>query len=219
MELNAAARIIKGKNVKTLRKKNIIPAVLYGHKVEPKILQVNFLDFKKIYEEAGENTIIDLKIDDKESVKALIYDIKKDYLSNVLNHIDFYQIKKGEKVNVEVELEFVGESKAVKELKGVLVKNLNKIKIECLPENLIHNIKVDISKLNTFEDSIKVKDLAIPEKIKVLEKEDETVVLVLPPRAEEVKVEAEVVEEVKAEATEEKTEEKKEAEPTKKDKK
>ncbi|TSC96341.1 MAG: large subunit ribosomal protein L25 [Parcubacteria group bacterium Athens1014_10] len=219
MELNAAARIIKGKNVKTLRKKNIIPAVLYGHKVEPKILQVNFLDFKKIYEEAGENTIIDLKIDNKDSVKALIYDIKKDYLSNVLNHIDFYQIKKGEKVNVEVELEFVGESKAVKELKGVLVKNLNKIKIECLPENLIHNIKVDISKLNTFEDSIKVKDLAIPEKIKVLEKEDETVVLVLPPRAEEVKVEAEVVEEVKAEATEEKTEEKKEAEPTKKDKK
>lgn len=185
MELNATTRTIKGKSVKTLRRKNIIPAVIYGHKVEPQLLQVDFLNFEKIYKEAGESTLIDLKLDNNAPVKVLIHDIKKDFISNKISHIDFYQIRKGEKITTEIELEFVGEAKAVKELGGVLVRNLTKIKVECLPEDLVHNIKVDISKLNTFEDSVKIKDLNISSKLKFKEKEDEVVALVLPPREEE----------------------------------
>jgi len=185
MELNATTRTIKGKSVKTLRRKNIIPAVIYGHKVEPQLLQVDFLNFEKIYKEAGESTLIDLKLDNNAPVKVLIHDIKKDFISNKISHIDFYQIRKGEKITTEIELEFVGEAKAVKELGGVLVRNLTKIKVECLPEDLVHNIKVDISKLNTFEDSVKIKDLNISSKLKFKEKEEEIVALVLPPREEE----------------------------------
>lgn len=185
MELNATTRTIKGKSVKTLRRKNIIPAVIYGHKVEPQLLQVDFLNFEKIYKEAGESTLIDLKLDNNAPVKVLIHDIKKDFISNKISHIDFYQIRKGEKITTEIELEFVGEAKAVKELGGVLVRNLTKIKVECLPEDLVHNIKADISKLNTFEDSVKIKDLNISSKLKFKEKEDEVVALVLPPREEE----------------------------------
>lgn len=185
MELNATTRTIKGKSVKALRRKNIIPAVIYGHKVEPQLLQVDFLNFEKIYKEAGESTLIDLKLDNNAPVKVLIHDIKKDFISNKISHIDFYQIRKGEKITTEIELEFVGEAKAVKELGGVLVRNLSKIKVECLPEDLVHNIKVDISKLNTFEDSIKIKDLAISSKLKFKEKEEDVVALVLPPREEE----------------------------------
>ncbi len=185
MELNVKTRDIKGKMVKSLRKKDIIPAVLYGHKIKPQLLQVDFLNFKKVYDTEGESTLIDLKIEDKKPVKVLIHDIKRDYLSNRFSHIDFYQIKEGEMVMVEVALEFTGESKAVKELGGILVKSLDKIKIKCLPKDLIHSIKVDISKLKTFNDSIRVKDLEIAGEIKVLEKEDETVVSVAAPREEE----------------------------------
>lgn len=211
MELNLTTRTIKGKTVKSLRKKEIIPAVSYGNKLTPQLLQVNYLDFKKAYEEAGESTLIDLKIDNKTSVKALIHDVERDYLSDRYSHVDFYQIKKGEKVIVEVELEYVGVSKAIKELEGVLVKNMNKIRIECLPEDLIHNIQVDISKLNTFSDLIKVKDLPIPAKIKILEKMDEVVALVIAPRAEEVVAET-VVEAAPVEGEAAKVENKEEAE-------
>jgi large subunit ribosomal protein L25 len=90
-----------------------------------------------------------------------------------------------EKINAEVNLNFVGESKAVKELGGILVKNLTAIKIECLPVDLIHEIDVDISPLQTFDDAIRVKHLKLPEAITINEKEDEVIVSVQPPRSEE----------------------------------
>ena len=89
-----------------------------------------------------------------------------------------------EKMRTKVSLNFIGRSKAVKE-GGVLVKNLEEIEVECLPLDLPHEIKVDISKLKTFDDVIKIEDLAIPPKVKILENKDEIVATVTPPRTEE----------------------------------
>jgi large subunit ribosomal protein L25 len=79
-------------------------------------------------------------------------------------------------------LEFVGESKAVKELGGVLVRILNSVEVQCLPSDLPHNIEVDISPLKTFSDSIHVKNLKVPAKVEILTQADETIVKVQPPR-------------------------------------
>ncbi|MBU1148937.1 50S ribosomal protein L25, partial [Patescibacteria group bacterium] len=64
MELKAKARKETGKQVKSIRKDDKLPAVLYGHKVKNKNLTINYPDFDKIYQLAGGSTLIDLKIDD-----------------------------------------------------------------------------------------------------------------------------------------------------------
>jgi len=211
LTLKVQKRELLGKKVKSLREKNLIPAVIYGRGIKNQNLAVEYLPFFKVYQEGGESSLIDLIIDDGRPVKTLIQDVQTDPLTGRFIHVDFREVKMTEKITAEVLLKFVGETKAVKELGGVLVKSLDRIKVKCLPQDLVHEIEVDISPLNTFEDVIYVKDLKIPAGLEVLENPAEPVVNVIPPRSEEElkaleeKVE-EKVEEVKVVAEEKKKE-------------
>ncbi len=179
----------RGKNDQ-VRKQGFIPAILYGHRVENLPLLVDQLAFERAYQEAGESTLIKLKIEGgeekgKKERVVLIYEVANDPVSDKAIHVDFYQVKMDQAISVEVPLNFVGESDAIKSLGGVLVKNLQTIEIEALPEDLIHEIKVDISVLKSFEDGIRVKDLKLPDKVKATADPEESVALVLPPRTQE----------------------------------
>jgi len=183
--IKAKSRSIFGKKNKYLRRQNKIPSVIYGHGRKSQPIEINYLLFQKIYEKAGASTLIDLQIDDKEPVKVLIQDLQFSPLEDRYIHVDFYQVKMTEKITAEIPLKFIGETPAIKELGGIPVKNLDKIKIECLPDKLIHEVEVDISQIKTFEESIHVQDLNIPEGITVMDKPDEAVFLVEAPRSEE----------------------------------
>lgn len=216
--LKALTRKILGKKVRKLRKVDKIPAVVYGHGLASRAIEVEGLSFEKIFEEVGESSLLDLVIDDKAPVKVLVHDLQFNPLSNKISHIDFYQIKEKEKVTVEVELKFIGESLAVKEKGGTLVHNLTKIKIECLPNDLVHEIEVNVFSLNDFNDLIRIKDIKIPPGIKVLQDLEEVVVSVSAPKAEgEVKVEEKPVE-VKPTEEEPTVDKKPEEKPTEKEK-
>jgi len=189
MLLKARKRKILGKKVKKLRKMNLIPAIVYGHNISSIPVEVEKKEFEKVFKSAGESTIIDLKIDDEKPIKVLIHDVSYHPLTDEIIHVDFYQIKEKEKVTVDVNLKFINESPAVKEKGGVLIHHLTKIKIECLPKDLVHEIEVDLSKLSEINSLIRIKDLKIPSNIKVLENPEDVVVSVSLPKAEEVKVE------------------------------
>ncbi|MDD4606902.1 MAG: 50S ribosomal protein L25 [Patescibacteria group bacterium] len=191
--LETQKREAVGKAVQQIRQAGLVPAVLYGHGVENINLSVDGKKLTKMYEQAGENTLVDLVIDQAESVPVLINAIQYDSVTGQILHVDFYKIKAGEKITTEVELIFIGESKVIKESGGTLLKSMDQVKIECLPRNLIHQIEVDISVLDDFEKAIHVKDLNVPAEIKILDKEDEVVATVTPPRAEE-KAETEIEE-------------------------
>ena len=162
-----------------------MPAVVYGHGLKSTPLVIDYRQFEKIYSTAGESSLVDLSIDQKEPVKILIQDVQRHPITSRFLHADFHQVKMTEKITTEIELEFFGESKAVKELGGVLVKSIDKVKIECLPQDLVHNINVDVSTLNSFEDMIRVADLKLPAGIEIKGKLEDVVVLVQPPRTEE----------------------------------
>lgn len=178
-----------------LREQNFIPAVIYGQEIENKNLKIDRVQFEKVLEEAGRSSLVLLKIEDQEPVETLIQDVQFDPVKDNILHADFKQIKRGEKLRVEVELKFVGESKAVKELGGILVKSIDSVEIECLPKDLVHEIEVDISSLDTFEDAIKIKDIKVGEETKILENPEETVATVTEIE-EEKEVEEKPVEEV-----------------------
>ncbi len=215
LELSSKLRSETGHHNKRIRKQGFIPAILYGHKVKNLALLVERRDFEKTYQEVGESTLIKLKIDGKERV-VLIHDVARDPVSDEPIHIDFYQVKMDETIKVEVPLIFTGQSAAVKEKEGVLVKNIQSLEVEALPQDLPHEIQVDISSLKTFDDNIYIKNLKLPSQVKIEAQPEEVIASVIPPRTkaelekleeapeekiEEVKVEVE--EKAKAEAIEE----------------
>lgn len=170
---------------KKLRLKNLLPAVIYGHGIESKSVMADYNAFHKVIKAAGESTLIDLEIEGDGAVKALVKDWQVDPISNRYTHVDFYQVNLKEKLKTEIALNFVGESPAVKEQGGSLVKTLDSILVECLPMDLVHAIDVDVTALRRFDDMIAVKDLKIPEAIHVLENPEATVVKVEAPMTEE----------------------------------
>ena len=180
-----------------LRKDNLLPAVVYGKELGNVPVKTNYNDFKNTYEEAGESTIIKLKIkgekDKEEEYPVLIREVQKDPLSGDFLHADFFQLPMNEEVEVTVPLDFKGESPAEKELDGVLIKNLHEIEIKALPNNLVHSIEVDVSSLAQLDDEIKIKDLVVPDEVKILTEPDEIVAVV--GRVKEEKIEEEPEEE------------------------
>ena len=185
LKLNAQIRNLLGKKVRAVRLGGKIPAVVYGHGLANKNLELDYNSFDKVFKEGGESTIIDLDVDG-EPIKVLISDVQYDPIKDRYSHVDFHQIKMDEEINANVELKFVGESKAVKELDGVLVHNISELEIKCLPGDLVGEIEVDISKLNTFDDVVTIGDLNVSKNIEIIGHElTDVVAIVSRPREEE----------------------------------
>jgi len=213
LSLPAKIRKETGKKTKILREKGILPGVLYGPEIKkPLSLELDRKAFEQIYNAAGESSLISLEVD-KDKFLVLIHDLKLDPLKQHPIHVDFYQPRLDEEVEVTVPIIFEGESAAVKELGGTLVKSISEVEIRALPEKLPHEIKINIESLKTFEDHISVKDLNLPEGVKILQEPEEIIASVSPlEKVEEelVKPIEEKVEEV--EKAEEKPEKEKEEE-------
>ncbi len=184
ISLSATPREVTGSQVSKLRRNEQVPAVIYGPQHETTHIGVARADFDHVYKAAGSSSLVDLTIGDGKPVKVLIHEIQRDPVSGVVQHVDFYQVDMQKKTTAEVELQFVGEAKAVKELGGVLLKNLKTVSIECLPEHLIQHIDVDISGLNTFDDIIRVQDLPVPEGVTITDQASVVVAGVQKPRTE-----------------------------------
>ena len=143
------------------RKQGLLPCVYYGPKEKPVSISVVKSEFLKVWKEAGESTVVVLNTG-KAEIEVLIHDIAFDPVRNDVIHVDFYVLEKGKVVEVSVPLEFIGISKAVKDMSGTLVKVLHEIDIEALPKDLPHSISVDISALSDLDAQILVSDIKLP---------------------------------------------------------
>ncbi len=187
LELTAKLRDTN-KNVADLRKEELLPGVIYGYQTDNLLIQMEATEFEKIHSEAGESTLIKINLEDQEGKRlkktptVLIQETQEHPVSDDFIHVDFYQPDLKKKVEVEIPIEFTGVSLAVKEEEGTLVKNITSVTIEALPESLIHEIKVDISVLETFDDVIKIKDLEVPDDVTVKDDGESVVALVSRPR-------------------------------------
>lgn len=185
MELTAIKRDVFGRGVKTLRGEGKIPAELYGKGIENAHLSVDGKEFKKVFDEAGESTMIDLMVEGKKT-PVLIQDVQEHFLTGDVIAIDFYQPRLDEEVTVSVPIVFEGESPAVKDLGGLFISSLDELEIEVLPTEIPHEFKVDISILKEIGDHIAVKDIPMPsERIKVLVDEDTAIASVAAKMTEE----------------------------------
>lgn len=214
-QLNAQPRQEKGKKVKQLREKGMIPAVLYGQEMESRPIAVPSMDFERAYREAGESSLVILELEEK-PYNVLIHDIARDPIKDTPIHADFYAVRMDKTIRVSVPLAFVNESPAVKNEGGVLIKAVQELEVEALPANLPHELMIDLSLLTALESHLAVKDIAIPPNVKILADPGEVIAVVEAPRSEEelkaleqvpvfeatveVKTEQEIKRAVKAEA-------------------
>ncbi len=184
LKLNVLERKESGKALAKLRKDGLIPAVRYGHGKDSVNLSVPYIDFSKLYKAAGESTLVELSFAGQKPVNTLIHDVQVDPLSGRFTHIDFYQVNMDEEIETEVALEFVGESPAVKALGGVLIRNLDEVKVKCLPKNLPHSFVIDLAQLVDFDSQVKVSDIPLPEGVEMLDALDAIVATVMRPRTD-----------------------------------
>lgn len=183
--IKATLRTVVGKQVRQIRNDGQLPAVVYGHGQGTQTLALNHKEFLALYKEAGLSTLVDLTVGDEKPVKALIHDIQIDGPTRKVLHVDFYRVNMKEKLQTEIELEFIGEAPAVEAEGGSLNTVKNTLNVECLPQDLVPSITVDISSLVGLSDLIRIKDITIPEHIEVLDEEDEVIISVTAPRSEE----------------------------------
>lgn len=194
LQLNTEARTIFGKKLKNSKKEGKIPAVVYGKGKESKPLFVNLNEFKKIWKNIEESTIVKLKGGSNDDV--LVYDTEKDPVRGEFIHVDFYALDVDKPITAEVKIVYEGVSPAVKEKGGVLVKVLHTLEIEALPKDFPHEIKIDVSKLVNIGDRITIKDLSFGETIKVNSKGDQIIVLAKPHTEEKLDETPRTVEDV-----------------------
>lgn len=169
---------------KSIRANGFIPAIIYGFGATNKNIKVKKHDFEKAFAVAGEFNLVDLSIDADQAAKVIVKDVQRDGLTNNVIHIDFYQVDMTKKIFAEIPLSFVGEAKAVKDLGGTLVKNMDAVKVNCLPGDLVNHIEVDISKLEVFDQFIRLHDLILPSGIELASATNEAVVGVVETKIE-----------------------------------
>jgi large subunit ribosomal protein L25 len=198
VKLEAKNRGILGKKVKRLRAEGWIPAVLFGAKQDSVPIQVDERELGQVLQQAGSTALIDLYLEGSGDPHiVLVRDIQRDVLTSRLQHVDFYQVQLDRMVKTSPALHIVGEAPIVETGVGVLVQILNHVEVECLPTDLIDAIEVDVSSLESLDDSITIGDLPVPPGVTVMADPGDVVVSVVVPRAaflDEEEAEAELAE-------------------------
>lgn len=171
-----------------LRGDGRLPAVLYGHAIEPAHLSVDRIRFEQLLSKGAR--VVSLIINGSEA-RALIKDLQYDALGSDLLHADFQRLVSGEKVEVAIPVELLGEPVGVRRDGGVLDHLRKEITVSCLPGQIPGAIRVDVRELG-IRDDITIGDIEWPEGVEPVAAADATVVAVLPP--EEVPEEPELEE-------------------------
>lgn len=197
--LKAQDRSVFGKKVKNLRKEGKIPAHVFGNIKEVEHVTVEAGDFAKVFKQAGETGLIDLKIGEDRSRPVMIKELDVEPVKDEILHIGFYQVNLKEKVTVPVPIVLTGEEvESVKMGENVVLQNLSEVEVEALPGDLVENIEVNIEVLKNVEDAITVGQLNYDRtKLTVLADAETVVVKLAPAVTEEMKA---LLEEQQAEA-------------------
>jgi large subunit ribosomal protein L25 len=185
-KLKVEKRDIK-ERLESLRKSGMMPAVFYGPKDPSTPIKINLSDFKKAWKTAGESTVVSLEGDGIDA-DVLIQEVDLDPVTDIAIHADFYAIEKGKKLTVDVPLEFIGVSPAVKDLGAVLIKVLHEVEIEALPKDLPYKLEVDIAGLVTFDSVLTANDIKLPAGVTLMIKPEEVIASVYEPKEEVIEV-------------------------------
>jgi large subunit ribosomal protein L25 len=184
--VEAQRREPAGKNAnRRLRKSGHIPAVVYGAKRDPLPLLVDPIAISNIlHSQSGHNTIFSVKVEGSQA-NVMVKDYQLDPVRGNLIHADLYEIAMDQLLKLTVDVEMVGEAEGVKLDGGIMDVVSRTLEVECLPTDIPESIKVDVSHLK-INDYIRVRNLPVDPKVKILSEPEVVIVTIVPPVKEEV---------------------------------
>ena len=188
LELEASKRNVTGKKVRFLRRQGIIPANIYGHGIDSTAINIDVKNLKHLVAHAGKTDLISLKVDDSEApVKVLMREVQRNPMTDEPLHVDFYQVRMTEKIKAEVPLVLIGEAPVLKKVKGSsVIRLIDSLDIEALPDDLPHSFEVDVSHLEELDQTIHVKDIPLGHGVTLFSDPEQMAVKVIEARKEEV---------------------------------
>lgn len=182
--LKATKRDVVGKQVKALRREGKLPAVIYGRHTEPVNINLDAHTAALALAKVTSSSLVTIDVDGTE-YPALVREKQRDYIKNRLLHVDFLAVSLTEKLRTRVNVHFVGVSGAVKDYNAVMVHNLEQLEVECLPTDLPERIDLDISVLARPGEGIRVRDVKVPDTVRLLDDPDTMVAVATFAKVEE----------------------------------
>ena len=188
VQLKAEKREVSTKGMlNKYRNEGFIPGIVYGENLNGLSVIINEREFLVIAKKEGRNVLVDLHI--QGNVYPTIFkEIQKNPIGGKILHVDFEAVNLEKPIYTTIPVVTKGEAKGIK-MGGILDQELYKVEVEGLLTDIPDNIEVDITDLE-IKNVYYVKDLKIPEKIKLYTPLDAVVVSVVTPTVEEVKAPA-----------------------------
>lgn len=206
MEISATKRTIKGSKVKQIRNQGLIPGSIFStkssrEKAESTQISLEQVSFLKLYKEAGESTLIKVKIEGDKTKECLISEVQFHPVSLNITSVNFYEVDLTEKITAKIPVEIIDEdlNPLIKAGSAILLNVLSEVEVECLPRDLPSRFEVDVSNLKEVGDMISIADAIHVDESKVTILTDKTEVLVKLDHAqqeEKVEEEAKTVDDV-----------------------
>jgi large subunit ribosomal protein L25 len=199
--LKATKRDVVGKKVGALRRQGKLPAVLYGHRIETTPILLDTHEGSQTLSLLTRSSLVTIDLDGKQYL-AQVKEKQRDIIKNRLVHVDFQIVSLTERMRTKVGIELTGTAPAVKNFNAVIHTVLTALEVECMPQDLPKRIVVDISDLAEIGDSVRVRDVVLSNKVKILPDLEETIVVAAAPKIEEISEEPPVAEEAAPEEIE-----------------
>ena len=201
IKLKVTVRKTQGNGpARELRRSGMIPAILYGPKVEPVLLSVPTRDLENILKTSNVGQILlNLLIQNGKQVSktAMIKELQTQPISGNLLHVDFYEVAMDQKIKVSIPVVATGQAKGV-ELGGVFQMVRHEVEVFCYPNEIPESIEVDISEMD-IGDSLHIDEVDIDDTIELADEANFTIATVLSPKVEEEEVAEEEEEELEGE--------------------
>jgi len=200
--LQAIPRTIIGKQVKAMRREGKLPAIIYGHDINPIPISLDYRDATHLLQGVSYSQLISLEVDG-ERYNTLLRDRQHHPVSSALLHLDFQAVSLTEKLRTTVHIRLIGEAPAVDTYDGIVVSGQEELEVECLPGDLPSHLEVDLSSLQEIGDALYVRDIVVPPNVELLTDLNELVAVITAQAAikeeeeeevEEAEVEPEIIE-------------------------
>ncbi len=180
INIKADNRKLLGRKIKQLRSQGIVPANIFGKKINSQAISVDLKEFINIYQKVGETGVVNILLD-KKTNPVLIHNVQKHPVTDQILHVDFFQVDLKQKVTANVPVDLEGESPAEKQGLGTVVQQVNEIEVEALPMDLPDHVKVNISSLENVDQAIYIKDLVYDKKKVEVKADPEQIVVKVEP--------------------------------------
>ena len=173
INLTLEARKLQGKKVSQLRRSGLVPGVVYGHGMDPTLIQVPYGPLDKVVRLAGKHSPVHIELGAKKRI-SLIKDVDRNPVTLQIQHVSFHAVKANEIVTAEVPIHLIGSGESAAEKAGLIIlQAIESVEVKAKPADLPDSLEISIAELESAEDRVTFADIALPKGVEYADVEQD----------------------------------------------